>query len=188
MRKQLSLLLGGAAMAVAILVAGNTAALAATPAPTVKSGGIEVAFVQSGSSTYKDTTSGNTLTCTGGSALVNPAATITAFSQSGCTGPLGISAMLTADGLPWAMNATSVAGGVTKGTITGITVAVSGPLCMATLTGTVDISYTNSTSTAVISPDGNLLTVKSGASCLGIIVNGDVIDFNSTWVETSVIT
>ena len=164
-----------------------TSALAATY--TITNGGTALSF-KAGTTTLKDTTSDNTLTCTSSSSTADiatgsnngsPLGTVTALSFSSCTGPLDISFTVTPTGLPYKLDATSSSGGVTDGTM-AVSASLSGTLCTATVSGTVDGTYTNSTHTLAVSPDGKLLTVTS-ASCLGVISKGDVVDFNGSYVE-----
>jgi hypothetical protein len=156
---------------------------------TITNGGTALSF-KAGTTTLKDTRSNNTLTCTSSSSTADipsgsnngsPLGTVTALSFSSCTGPLNISFTVTPSGLPYKLDATSSSGGVTDGTM-AVSASLSGSLCTATVSGTVDGTYTNSTHTLAVSPDGNLLTVKS-ASCLGVISKGDVVDFNGSYVE-----
>jgi hypothetical protein len=156
---------------------------------TITNGGTALSF-KAGTTTLKDTRSNNTLTCTSSSSTADipsgsnngsPLGTVTALSFSSCTGPLNISFTVTPSGLPYQLDATSSSGGVTDGTM-AVSASLSGSSCTATVSGTVDGTYTNSTHTLAVSPDGNLLTVKS-ASCLGIISKGDVVDFNGSYVE-----
>jgi hypothetical protein len=164
-----------------------TSALATTY--TITNGGSALSF-KSGTTTLKDTTSGQTLTCTSSSSTADiasgsnngsPLGTVTALSFSTCTGPLSISFTVSPSGLPYNLDATSSSGGVTDGTMS-VSASLSGTLCTATVSGTVDGTYTNSTHTLAVTPDGNLLTVTS-ASCLGVISKGDVVDFNGSYVE-----
>ena len=192
MRKQLSLLLGSAAIMVTVLAAGLTVAFAANSAPavhartgtartgTAPAGVAPVSYQQEGASTFTDTSSDDTLKCTGGSLTLIPESggAITAFLLSGCTGPLDLSFTVTAASLPYAHSESSDS--ASAGTITGFDLMLQGTLCSAILTGTVSAGYDSTTNTATISPDGSLLRVKT-ASCLGVLNTGDVIDYNSTW-------
>jgi hypothetical protein len=186
MRKIASLVGVVAAVGVFSLISA-TSALATTY--TITNGGTALSF-KAGTTTLKDATSNNTLTCTSSSSTADipsgsnngsPLGTVTALSFSSCTGPLSISFTVTPSGLPYKLDATSSSGGVTDGTM-AVSASLSGTLCTATVSGTVDGTYTNSTHTLAVSPDGKLLTVTS-ASCLGVISKGDVVDFNGSYVE-----
>ena len=184
--KMLAILVSAATTA-AVLGLGANAAMATTF--TVSPAGA-VTATQSGSSTLKDVTTNNTLTCTGGSGKAtlsassngSPIGTITALTYSGCTGPLSLTFKVTANSLPYNLNVTSFnsSTGVSSGTITGINAALSGPSCTATVKGTVDASYSNSTGNLTVSPDGSALTVTA-ASCLGIVATGNVVDYNAVY-------
>jgi hypothetical protein len=186
MRRITSLACIVAAVGVFSLISA-TAAFATTY--TITNGGTALSF-KAGTTTLKDTTSDNTLTCTSSSSTADiatgsnngsPLGTVTALSFSSCTGPLDISFTVTPSGLPYKLDATSSSGGVTDGTM-AVSASLSGTLCTASVSGTVDGTYTNSTHTLAVSPDGSELTVTS-ASCLGVISKGDVVDFNGSYVE-----
>jgi hypothetical protein len=186
MRRITSLACIVAAVGVFSLISA-TAAFATTY--TITNGGTALSF-KAGTTTLKDTTSDNTLTCTSSSSTADiatgsnngsPLGTVTALSFSSCTGPLDISFTVTPSGLPYKLDATGSAGGVTDGTM-AVSASLSGTLCTASVSGTVDGTYTNSTHTLAVSPDGSELVVTS-ASCLGVISKGDVVDFNGSYVE-----
>jgi hypothetical protein len=183
MRTRMLKLAGATATVAAVVALGAGVALAA-PTFTVTNGGTNLPATQVGSSTLVDGSS--TLTCTGGTGKVTAAngtglsgtglATLSSVTFSGCTGPFSITFTVTPVGT-WSLNAANSAGGTTTGTITNVDAKLSGTLCTAEVTGTVDASYVNSTGTLTVSPDGSLLTVKS-ASCLGVLNKGDVVKYN----------
>jgi|SRR5580658_6800445 hypothetical protein len=183
-------LLGGTATAVAVVAMSAAPALAGITW-TVKNGGTDLGVTQSGSSTLKDTSSDDTLTCTSGAGNVTiPDGTgmsgtdlgdITAVSFGHCTGPFGISPTLTPSGT-WMVNAVAYASPTTTGTISNLDVGISSFLCSGTVIGTVSASYSNTTGTLTVYPDGALLKIAPGASCLGIISSGDTLDYNATYV------
>ena len=79
---------------------------------------------------------------------------LTSMSYSTCTGPKKLAFTLTATGLPWTLSAKSYHStkGVAHGTISGITITVSGTGCTATVAGTSattggeeHFTYTNGT-------------------------------------------
>jgi hypothetical protein len=185
--RRIASLVGVVAAVGAFSLISATSALAATY--TITNGGTALSF-KAGTTTLKDATSDNTLTCTSSSSTADiasgsnngsPLGTVTALSFSSCTGPLNISFTVTPTSLPYKLDATSSSGGVTDGTM-AVSASLSGSVCTATVSGTVDGTYTNSTHTLAVSPDGKLLTVTS-ASCLGVISKGDVVDFNGSYVE-----
>jgi hypothetical protein len=187
MYRKMIAIFGSAATIAAVLGLGSNAAMATTY--TVSPAGA-VTATQSGSSTLKDVATNNTLTCTGGggkatlsaSSNGSPIGTISALTYSGCTGPLSLSFKVTANSLPYDLNVTSYnsSTGVSSGTITGINASLSGFACTATVKGTVDASYSNSTGNLTVSPDGSALTVTA-ANCLSIVAAGNVVDYNAVY-------
>jgi hypothetical protein len=184
-----------------IATAGAAATLAVTPAATsssattaatwtVKPGGN---FTTSGATQVKDTKTTTVVTCKpvnraftaeSGSGLPGTdIASITAVTYSGCT--LGTITIpdVTANGLPWKLNATSydVKTGVTTGTITGIDIQATTTGCAATLDGTaagaddgmVKFTYTNSTGAFELLPAGGNLHYWAVSGCLGLVESGD---------------
>ena len=184
--------LAGAVATVAAVVALGAGTAWAAATWTVANGGAGLPFTQVGTSTMKDTSTGDTLSCTGGSGTINipngaglngnGIGSIATIGFTGCTGPLSISFTVTPGSTLWTLNAFSYdnSTGITDGTITNVDAKLAGVLCTAEITGTVDASYKNSTGTLVVSPNGNLLTVKS-ATCLGVLKAGDVVQFNGTY-------
>ena len=99
-----------------------------------------------------------------------------------CTGPGGLRFTATTSASKarrWKLNASSFKNGVTKGTITGVTAALSGNGCTATVAGTsakspgkVTGSYSNSTHVLTVS-GGNLHVWNVSSGCLGLIKTGN---------------
>jgi len=183
MRKHMLKLAGATAAVAAVVALGAGTALAATTF-TVANGGTNLPATQQGNATLVD--GSNTLKCTGGTGKVTATngsgksgtniAQLSSVTFSGCTGPLSITFTVAPVGT-WALNAVASSGGTTTGTISNVKANLSGTLCTATVAGTVDASYVNSTGTLTVSPDGSLLTVTS-ASCLGVLKAGDVVKYN----------
>src|SRR5580658_27593 len=127
MRKQMIALLGGTATVVAVVAMSAAPALAATW--TVKNGGTDLVANQSGSSTLKDTSSGDSLTCTGGAGDITIAngtglsgtdlGQLSGVTFNGCTGPFGISFSVATTGTR-EENAAAYANPTTTGTITNV--------------------------------------------------------------------
>jgi hypothetical protein len=121
----------------------------------------------------------------------NPYGYITGLSLGGCTGPLGLTFVLTANALPWAQNGTSYnpGTGVTTGTITGIHATLSGSSCSAVVDGTspgadngqVTDTYTNGTAKMNILTTGGNLHFYNVSGCLGLIRNGDAATFSASY-------
>jgi len=169
-----NLVLTGAAAALVIGVSAGTA-LAVAATWTVSPGGT---FSFSGSAQVKDTKTGTVAKCTS----VKMAGTLKkgSGSFSGCNvGGIGVNVAV--KGLPWKLNATSFKSGVTTGTISGIELVATNPLCNATLDGTAagkhngvtKVTYTNSTGKlALLGPGGNLHSYNV-SGCAGLIANND---------------
>lgn len=148
--------------------------------------------------TFTDTTTNQVLNCVSGTAPATATvgtglsgtdlATIDGASTtwSTCTGPLGLAFTVTGSG-SWDVNATDeTVGGVTPGTISGASATVDDPgVCTFDVTGTVDATYTNgSTSTLAVSADNSTLTVSNVNGCFGIINEGDSASFVGTYQVT----
>ncbi|WP_441248894.1 hypothetical protein [Kitasatospora sp. McL0602] len=115
---------------------------------------------------------------------------ITSVGWTGCTGPLGITFSVTAQGLPWALNAATYNSttGVTSGTITGVKAHISGAGCTADFggptsgsTATLNGTYTNSSHTLSLS-GGDLHAYNVSGSCLGLLNNGDASNYVANYV------
>lgn len=141
---------------------------------------------------FKDTTSGQTLTCASGTA---PGTTKVGSGLSGtgighvngpkttwktCKGPGGL--VFTVTGAQsWSINAKSYSSGVTSGNITNIKATVTDPgVCTFTATGSVNIKYSNSTHILAV-PGGPTLSISGVSGCLGIINNGDHASFTAKY-------
>ena len=197
MRKHLTaVLLGGSA--VLVLGISATTAMATTSATwTVSPGGAVTG--SAGTTTLKDTTTGTVLKCVSsataatlkkGSGQKSPIGKITSVTFTKCTGPAGLKFTATTSASPsnpWNLNAKSYKNGVTKGSITKVTAALSGNGCNATVagttattTGTTNSSYSNNTHILTAS-GGNLHVWNVSAGCLGLINTGDVTTFTGKY-------
>jgi hypothetical protein len=194
-----ALLLGGGAVALTIGL-GATSSFATTATTfTVKPGGAITAA--SGTTTLKDTTTGNTLTCKSsnttatlksGSGLAGAGlGSVTGITFTSCTGPLSLTFTVTPGHLPWKLNATSytASSGVTHGNISGIHATLTGSGCSAVVDGTgatanngkVSITYTNSTHKLKVLTTGGNLHIYNVSGCLGLINSGDASTFTATY-------
>ena len=184
-----------------VMGAATAAVIGLTSAPafsattfTVKPGGAITA--KAGKTTLKDKNTGSTLSCASssgkgsvksGSGLSGTGiGSISALSFSTCTGPLGLTFTVKTTGFPWKLNAKTFSGGVTKGTITGIKATLTGPSCSATVagatassTGTVNVSYSNST--GKLTTSGGNLHVFNVNGCAGLINSGDATAFTGSY-------
>jgi hypothetical protein len=197
LKRTCGILFAGAATAAMIGLSAAPAFAATTW--TVSPGGAITA--KSGTTTLKDTTTGNSLTCKSsstsatlkkGSGLSGTAlGSITKATFSTCTGPLELSFTVTTSHLPWKLNAVSydATTGVTTGTITGIHAALSGPSCSAVVDGTgaakdngmVKGTYTNSTGKLKVLATGGNLHVYDVSGCAGLIADGNATEFTATY-------
>lgn len=193
-RTKSTLVAGVAAAAALGFVAAGPASAAGTW--TVSGGGSFSATATN--PTLTDGSTGTQLVCTSSTASGTAAngtglsgtgiASISAVSWSSCSGPLGITFSVTPGGLPWAVNAASFSGGVTTGTLTGVTAHISGLGCTADFggatsgsTATLNASYSNSTHTLTVS-GGNLHAYNVSGTCLGLINSGDAATYSAAYV------
>ncbi|GJF34019.1 hypothetical protein KNE206_67190 [Kitasatospora sp. NE20-6] len=196
----------GALFAAAVLTAATGAIAAPATAGTsstlatwtVSPGGAWTAKATSPKLT--DTKTGTKLTCSSssaagvlksGSGLSNPLSTITSVGWTSCSGPLGITFSVTAQNLPWSINGSTYAAGVTTGTLTGVKAHISGAGCTADFAGptsttaaTLTGTYSNATNTLTLS-GGDLHAYNVSGSCLGLLNNGDAATYNAAYVLAS---
>lgn len=187
-------LVAGAAIAAAAGFAAAPASAAGTW--TVTGGGSFTA--KATSPILTDTHTGTQLKCSSSSAAGSAAngtglsgtgiGSITSVSWTSCSGPLGITFSVTAQGLPWAVNAAAYSGGVTTGTLTGVKAHISGLGCTADFGGatsgssaTLNATYNNSTHTLSVS-GGNLHAYNVSGTCLGLINSGDAATYTASYV------
>jgi hypothetical protein len=200
LKRTYGILFAGVATA-AVIGMSAAPALAATTW-TVSPGGAITA--KSGTTTLKDTTTGNELKCKSsstsatlksGSGLSGTGlGSITKVTFKTCTGPLSLTFTVKSNDLPWKLNATSYNSttGVTTGTITGIDATLSGPSCSATVDGTgagkhngkVKATYTNSTGKLKVLTTGGNLHVYNVSGCAGLINSKDATTFSATYTVT----
>jgi hypothetical protein len=85
----------------------------------------------------------------------------------------------------WTINGASydAATGVTTGTIDNITAAISGPGCAATVEGSVNGTFTNSTDVLAVNPDQTLTVtnVDPVDNCLDLIHTGATAAFDGNY-------
>jgi hypothetical protein len=139
---------------------------------------------------------GAALTCSGsvgsGTVSVGPGVgpvlgTMTAFGVSGvCTGWLGTSFAVVADGLPYSLVGTGPAVGdrfvVTPTAITGVNIRMSGQHCALNLVGALPGNYNNATRRLTLTtaqPDGYRLTASNVNGCFGLMNNGDTVSITT---------
>ncbi|MFL6123239.1 hypothetical protein [Actinophytocola sp.] len=128
-------------------------------------------------------------TAQSGSGLSNPLATIPespGIQFIDCSGPFGLTFEVTQVG-DWALNGVSYDGSdVTTGTIDNINADIVGPGCNATASGSVNVTYSNSTSTLEVLPDFTLEVsfVDPDNNCLGLINQGEHANFSGSYAIT----
>jgi hypothetical protein len=184
----------------AVLALGPTAgppAAAAAKTWTVGPGGAIKA--NAGRATLTDTTTTSTLNCISskmsgtlkkGSGLPGTGIGSIATAAYDCATPLPW-LHLTPRGLPWHLNLTSYnAGtGVSRGTISHVQLALSGPACTAVVNGTsstasngvVAVSYANATGKLKVLPTGGNLHWYHVTGCAGLVANGDPAQLSATY-------
>jgi len=181
-------LVAGVALASAVVMAGNASAAPATW--TVTPGG---PFTGTAGETILTTESGIELFCESSTAtgeaasgtVENPLATLPegGVTFSDCQGPFGLTFEVAHIGT-WELNGVSYDGSdVTTGTLDNITAQISGPACEATVTGSVNGTYTNSTATLSILPEQTLTvsSVDPANDCLGLITQGEAAGFSGDY-------
>jgi hypothetical protein len=192
-------LASGAALIVTAVVAGPASAQPATW--TVSPGGPFQGVA--GETLLEVQESGIQLSCAsstadgvanGGTGLSNPLATIPetpGIVFNDCSGPFGLTFEVTQVG-DWSLNGASYdAGtGTTTGTIDGIVADIVGPACSATVTGFVNVTYTNGTATLAVLPDFTLEVTRVDATddCLGLIQVGEHANFAGSYAVTPALT
>ena len=194
MRTRLTaVVLGGGAAALAMGLGAATATATTAGTWSITPGGAVTGAA--GQTTLKDTKTGTVLKCKSsatkatlkkGRGQANPIGKITSVTFTSCTGPGGLRFTATTSASrahPWKLSAGSFKNGVTKGTISGVTAALSGNGCTATVAGTsarspgkVTGSYSNRTHVLSVS-GGNLHVWNVSSGCLGLIKTGDGSSF-----------
>jgi hypothetical protein len=113
-----------------------------------------------------------------------PAGASTGVKFNGCTGPFGFTFTVTQNGT-WLLRGSTYdnVSGVTTGSITSVNARLSGPFCTATVTGTVNATYTNSTK--VLQTTTSNLTVTSVSGCLGLLSVGQHPTFNGSYTAST---
>lgn len=106
----------------------------------------------------------------GGAGLTNPLGTVSDLHLTDCQGwfdliPIG----------DWRLICDSFDGDVSHCRLVDVVIDVAGPGCAATVTGYLNVTYTNSTGTWRILPDPTLVVdvVDPVDNCLGLLATGD---------------
>jgi hypothetical protein len=152
-----------------------------------------------GTTTLKDSSTGTTVTCTSstasgslksGSGQSNPIGTISSINFNSCTGPLGITFSASVSGsFPLTANSYNASTGVTSGTISKIHGTLTSSLCSLVIdgtsgtanNGTVNATFTNSSSNLQVLTTGSTLHIYNVSGCFGLVKNGDGATFAGTY-------
>jgi hypothetical protein len=191
------MLLTGGATALAVGASAGVA-LAVANTFSISPGGAITA--KAGTTKLTDTKTGSVLTCASSSSAGTlkkghgisgtNLGSISKLTFSNCTGPLNLTFTVSNKNFPWTLHGTSynATSGVTTGTITGIKSHLSGPGCSANVagstasaTGTVKVTYTNSTHQLKVLGSGGTLHVWSVSGCAGLLHSGDPTSFVGTY-------
>ena len=187
MRNRVTVMLAaGAAMIASAVFVGPAAAVpatwtidpggpftgaAGTTLLTVEESGVELSCVSAGATGEAKVGAGHS----------NPLATISDTDFNDCTGPFGL-VFEVAHGGVWTLNGAShdAGTGVTTGSIDDIVADITGPGCIAQVTGSVDVTYTNSTAELRVLPNFTLLiaSVDPTENCFGLINTGEHASFD----------
>jgi hypothetical protein len=168
----------------ATCAAGALAAVAVASGPSSAS----ATWSSVGTLTFKDTTSGFAITCSGSTAAMvptnsgtNPFGHITSISFTGCTGPAG-AITLTPKGLSWPVNASPASRtvGETSGGH-GVSVDVTTTGCSANVdgtgghtdTGVVHFTFSHKSGVLGVELSGGNLHIYAVSGCGGLVSDGD---------------
>jgi hypothetical protein len=185
-------LAAGAALVSTAVLAGPAAAQDATwsvdpGGPLNGTAGVTLLEIQESGIQLTCETSTVAAVAQSGTGLSNPIVTIPdgpGIQFNNCQGPFGLTFVVDHVGT-WNLNAATydAATGVTTGTIDDIEANISGPGCEATVTGSVNASFTNDTDVLAVAPDFTLLIsyVDPANSCLGLINEGEHANFDGAY-------
>lgn len=190
MRNRVTVMLAaGAAMIASAVFVGPASAAPATwtidpGGPFTGTAGTTVLEVQESGVQLSCESAGATGEAKVGSGHSNPLATISDTEFNNCTGPFGLVFEVTHGGV-WTLNGDTydATTGTTTGTISNIVADISGPGCIAQVTGQVDATYTNSTAELRVLPNFTLLitSVDPNENCFGLINPGEHASFDGVY-------
>jgi hypothetical protein len=179
-------LAAGAALVASVMISGTASAATWTVTPggnfTGSAGTTLLEIQESGIqlSCVSATAAG---TAKSGTGLTNPLAQLPAtpgVKFNNCQGPFGLTFDVIHVGT-WNLNAATynATTGVTTGTLDNITANIVGPGCNATVTGLVNVTYTNGTHVLSVQPQFTLLVafVDPANNCLGLINQNEHANF-----------
>ena len=182
--------LAAALAAALVAVLGVTTVLAAVTW-TVRPGGS--VSLTSGRLAVRDTRTGTVLSCTsshvsgrlkhGGGLSGTGIGSVNSGSLTNCNGPIWLPFTLTATDLPWHVNLTSynATTGVVTANLSHAQLKMTGPSCSAVIDGTsgtasdgiIRFTYTTSTATLTVLPNGGNLHFYNLSGCGGLFIGGD---------------
>jgi hypothetical protein len=190
MRNRVTVMLAaGAAMIASAVFVGPAAAVPATwtidpGGPFTGAAGETVLEVQESGVQLSCVSAGATGEAKSGSGHTNPLATISNTAFNDCSGPFGLQFEVTHVGV-WDLNGASydAAAGVTTGTINNIVADITGPGCVARVSGFVDATYTNGTAALRVLPNFTLVIefVDPNENCFGLINTGEHASFDGAY-------
>lgn len=177
-----------AAALVTVVLGAGLAAAATTW--TITPGGRFAAHA--GTTKLEDTTDGNSLVCTGSelSGTFKPGSGLNGTDIGsvtgggkfiGCTDPFPLGYTVTLRGLPWHISVASDHGGVVRGTVSHIEIAVSLPACNFTISGSVPIAYSDSAHTLTLLASGAKMLFSKVRGCANLVHNGDAAAYTASY-------
>lgn len=108
-----------------------------------------------------------------------------------CQGPFGFTFEVNHVGT-WELHGDTydAATGVTTGRITAIEAEIVGPDCLATVTGFVNVTYTNGSGQLLVIPDPTLTIseIDPATTCGGLMTVGETATFDGTYLVDPVLT
>ncbi|QMU71715.1 hypothetical protein [Streptacidiphilus sp. P02-A3a] len=182
------------AMALCVLLGLGATQAVASPVWTVSGGGALSATATplpvqllnaSGFVVFSCTSSAVTGNAPNGTALPGTSLiTFSGFPFSGCTAAPGVASTLTIGTLPLTLTATaySSATGITTGVVPGFVLILQNTVCTARFSGALNATYDNSTHNLTLQ---NKLPASGVTGCLGLINNGDILNYTITYHLTT---
>lgn len=187
MRNRVTVMLAaGAAVIASAVFVGPASAAPATwtidpGGPFTGTAGTTVLEVQESGVQLSCESAGATGEAKVGSGHSNPLATLSDTDFNNCSGPFGLTFEVNHGGV-WTLNGDSynASTGVTTGSIDNIVADITGPGCVAQVTGSVDATYTNGAAELRVLPNFTLLiaSVDETENCFGLINPGEHASFD----------
>jgi hypothetical protein len=191
-RRLIGVAAAGVAIAGTVLMTGTASAATWTidpGGPFNASAGVTLLTIQETGVELTCDSSTAAGTLKSGSGQENPIGTLSddGVQFQNCTGPFGLTFTVNHEG-EWHLNAATydAATGVTTGTLDDISAIITGPGCDATVSGSVNVTFTNSTEELRVVNDPTLLIerVSDVDTCLGLIEQGQHAIFDGLFTVT----